>query len=149
MDTVLSTNAKNFQQHLADNGDYYDHDILQTPREMEDYDEDIPDAPREMEDYDEDFCELSETQQKCDLMQVQLIKNSVSTSACVPDECEYPDKHDDVDLSDFTMAESETIIRISLKYGMLYSDVIYYSHNCTHCVNNFCVWSNECDGLNQ
>lgn len=61
---------------------------------------------------------------------------------------EYPDKHDDVNLSDFSFEESETIIRVSLLYGMCYSDVIEYSHNCTHCVGKLCVWKRGCNGLN-
>ena len=172
MNTTRLTNANNIQQQLADHNDPYDYDILQTPRnlerefciyseemesnkEMEDYDKRLERAfcifpedheiPRE--DFDHDFCELSETKLPVPL-DWTMRTNTVSSSAFIPNEYEYPDKHDDVDLSDFTLEESETIIRISLKYGMLYSDVIYYSNNCTHCVGKLCVWTtNKCNGL--
>jgi hypothetical protein len=98
---------------------------------MEDYDERLERSfcifPEEHEIPRKDFCELSETQSSSD---------------------EYPDKLDDVDLSDFSLVESETIIYVSMKFGMTYSDVIYHSHKCTQCVNKLCLWNNGCDGLN-
>lgn len=97
-------------------------------------------SSREMEDYDErlerSFCIFPEDH--------EIPRKDFDFNGAY----EYPDKHDDVDLSDFSFEESETIIRVSLLYGMCYSDVIEYSHNCTNCVGKLCVWKRGCNGIN-
>ena len=171
--TTRSTNAINIQQQLADHNDPYDYDYLQISRDMEDYNEEMEDYNEEMEDYYNNYNNYEEMESN---QEMENYDERMEHSFCIlPEdheipredfdhdfdeshdypynfieenaEYEYPDKHDDVDLSNFTLEESETIIRISLKYGMLYSDVIYYSTNCTNCVGKLCVWTNGCNGL--
>ena len=57
--------------------------------------------------------------------------------------------YDDVDLCSYSNDEQDTIIRVSDKFGMCYSDVICYSMRCSYCCDKvFCEWGNNCDGLN-
>ena len=57
--------------------------------------------------------------------------------------------YDDVDLCSYSNDEQDTIIRVSDKFGMCYSDVICYSMRCSYCCDKeFCEWGNNCNGMN-
>jgi hypothetical protein len=80
---------------------------------------------------------------------IVCVENKCTTNTDLEEISYGSNGYDDVDLCSYSNDEQDTIIRVSDKFGMCYSDVICYSMRCSYCCDKeFCEWGNNCNGMN-